>query len=371
MNRTAGGHVDRVMGAIRVLRRAGPPLVRVGAAMAVLAVLVRQVGAAPFRAGLHAVTVPAVAAAVVITAGTTLCSAWRWRVVARALGAGMPMPAAIGAYYRSQFLNSILPGGIVGDVHRAVVHGRRSGDLGRGLRAVAWERGGGQVVQFVLTGAILVALPSPVRGVPLYVTIGAGVVVAGVAVLVARRVSYAGARGDRSESTHDGARAGTSRYVAVVRAVLGDVRHVLLARAAWPRVALASALVTAGHTAVFILAARSAGASVPIRELLPLALLVQAAMVIPLNAGGWGPREGVAAWAFASAGYGAATGVTITTVYAVLALAAVTPGLAVLATESVRRIRPRKAGNPGSGQTPALPRGAAHPQREPGFVRAR
>lgn len=332
MNRTSGGHVDQDMAPLLVLRRIAPPLLRLGGAAAVLLVLVRRVGAAPFRDGLQAVTLPAVGAAVVITAGTTLCSAWRWRVVARALGAGIPTPAAVGAYYRSQFLNSVLPGGIVGDVHRAVVHGRRAGDLGRGLRAVAWERGGGQVVQFALTGVVLVALPSPVWAVPLIVAAGAGVAVAGlagVAVLAERRVSPEG----------------TSRFAALTRTVLGDVRHVLLARAVWPRVVIASVLVAAGHTAVFVLAARAAGAAVPVRELLPLALLVQAAMVIPLNAGGWGPREGVAAWAFASAGYGAATGVTITTVYGVLALAAVAPGLGVLVRDTARG-RSRTAGRP-------------------------
>ena len=100
-------------------------------------------------AGLRAVTWPAVVAAVTLTALTTVCSAWRWRVVARALGVGIGLPAAIGAYYRSLFLNSVLIGGALGDVHRAVTHGRRSGDVAGGLRAVAWERLCGQVIQAV------------------------------------------------------------------------------------------------------------------------------------------------------------------------------------------------------------------------------
>src|SRR3712207_8944547 len=39
----------------------------------------------------------------------------------------------------------------------------RSRDVGRGLRAVAWERSAGQVVQAVLTVAVLLVAPSPVR----------------------------------------------------------------------------------------------------------------------------------------------------------------------------------------------------------------
>ena len=47
---------------------------------------------------------------------------------------------AIAAYYGSQFLNSTLPGGVLGDVDRAVRHGRTVEDVGRGARAVAGER---------------------------------------------------------------------------------------------------------------------------------------------------------------------------------------------------------------------------------------
>jgi hypothetical protein len=47
-----------------------------------------------------------------------------------------PLGTAIAAYYRSQFLSGALPGGVLGDVHRGVRHGRDAGDLGRGLPAV-------------------------------------------------------------------------------------------------------------------------------------------------------------------------------------------------------------------------------------------
>jgi uncharacterized membrane protein YbhN (UPF0104 family) len=301
------------------IRRAGPALLRLAGAATVLLVLGDRVGAAPFQDGLRAVTLPGVAAAVAITAATTVCSAWRWRVVARALGADLPMRAAVGAYYRSQFLNSVLPGGIVGDVHRAVAHGRQSGDLGRGLRAVAWERSSGQVVQAVLTGAVLLALPSPVRPVLPVVLAGAvGVLVC--ACLVARTA----------------ARRGASRLAAAARTVIGDVRHGLLARRVWPKLALSSALVVVGHTAVFLIAARTAGVTAPTGDLVALAMLVQTAMVIPLSVGGWGPREGVAAWAFAAAGLGAGAGVTATTVFGVFSLVAIAPGLVVLLAGAVR-----------------------------------
>ena len=113
-----------------------------------------------------------------------MCSAWRWRAVARALGVDIGLPGAACAYYRSLFLNSVLVGGVLGDVHRAVTHGRRAGDVVRGLRAVGWERLWGQVIQAVVTVVVLLTLPSPVRPALAYVL--AGVVgVAGCAALAA------------------------------------------------------------------------------------------------------------------------------------------------------------------------------------------
>src|SRR6185312_15775243 len=128
---------------------------------AVLAVLVWHVGTGPFLDGVRTVDGGALAAAAGIAVLTTACCAWRWMLVARGLGVDLSLPAAVAAYYRSQFLNVTLPGGIVGDVHRGVSHGRDVSDVGRGLRAVAWERSAGQAVQLALTVAVLLALPSP------------------------------------------------------------------------------------------------------------------------------------------------------------------------------------------------------------------
>ena len=304
------------------VRRFGLSLLRLAAGVTVLWFLVRQVGAAPFKDALRAVTWQAVVAAVTLTALTTVCSAWRWRVVARALGVDIGLPGAVCAYYRSLFLNSVLFGGVLGDVHRAVTHGRRAGDVVRGVRAVAWERLCGQVIQAVVTAVVLLTLPSPVRPALPYVLAGvAGV--AGCAALVVRGA----------------ARRRRSRLARAARAVSDDLRRGLLARDVWPRLTLASVLVVAGHTATFVIAARVAGCNAPLGELVALLMVVQTAVVIPVSIGGWGLREGAAAWAFSAAGLGAATGVTVTTLYAVLMLAAVAPGAGLLLDDAVRRRR--------------------------------
>jgi uncharacterized membrane protein YbhN (UPF0104 family) len=294
---------------------------RYAGSAAIFAVLVWRVGASPFLDGIHKVDAGALAAAVALAALTTVCCAWRWKIVARGLGVHLPLPAAVAAYYRSQFLNVALPGGVVGDVHRGVSHGRDVSDVPLALRAVAWERFAGQVVQAILTVAVLLVLPSPVRSYMPLVTV-ALVVAACCAALVVRL-----RRGG-----------GHSTWARIGSALAGDVRDILLARRAWVGIALASALVVLGHAVTFLIAARTAGIDASPSQVLPLALLVMLIMVVP-SVGGWGPREGGSAWAFSAVGLGAGSGVTTAVVYGVMVFVACLPGAAVLVVSWVRRIR--------------------------------
>ena len=308
---------------------------------AVLAVLVWRLGTGPFLDGVRSIDGWSLAAAAGIAVLTTVCCAWRWSLVARGLGVGVPLTAAVAAYYRSQFLNSTLPGGVLGDVHRAVRHGRDAGDLGRGLRAVAWERTAGQLVQIGLAVVVLLVLPSPVRSsMPLVAAVVAVVLAAGV--LAGVLLTWALPRG------------GPSRWARTLRAAVGDIRQGLLARRAWPGILLASTVVVAGHLATFLIAARTAGSTASPVQLVPLALLVLLAMGIPLNVGGWGPREGVAAWAFGLAGLGAAQGVATAVVYGVLALVASLPGAVLLVAGWLRReVRAQGPADPPRSPVPA------------------
>jgi len=290
-----------------VRRWAGPAV-----AVALLAVVIWRLGTGPFLAGLEAVDGRALLAAAAIFFLTTVCSAWRWTIVSRGLGLRLSLPAAVAAYYRAVFLNLVLPAGVAGDVHRGVSHGREAHDVGRGLRAVGWERGAGQVVQVVLTIAVLLVLPSPLRASMPFVAVAAAVVVLGVVLVGRVRVN-----------------GGRSRLTRVRDAVAADVRNGVLRRNALPAVVLASALVLVGHTATFFVAARTAGVNAPLSRLLPLALVAMLAMVLP-SIGGWGPREGATAWAFAAAGLGADRGAATAVAYGVLVLAASLPGALVL-----------------------------------------
>jgi uncharacterized membrane protein YbhN (UPF0104 family) len=289
------------------------------AAAATLTVVVWRVGFGPFLDGVREVDGAALAAGAVIGLLTTVCCAWRWTIVARGLGLRLSFCAAVAAYYRSVFLNLTLPGGVAGDVHRGVSHGRDVRDVGLALRAVAWERTAGQVVQAVATVAVLVALPSPVRpSIPLVIV---GFVATAIAVVLVSRARPG---------------EGRSRWARARRALARDVRDALLARRAWPAIALASALVVIGHATTFVIAARTAGTEAPLSQLLPLAMLAMLAMVLP-SVAGWGPREGATAWAFAAAGLGAALGVATAVVYGAMVLVASLPGALLLVAAWVPR----------------------------------
>ncbi|WP_203710856.1 lysylphosphatidylglycerol synthase transmembrane domain-containing protein [Asanoa siamensis] len=273
--------------------------VRLAAGVGVLAVLVWRLGSGPFLDGLRGVDATAIALAFGIGVLTTVACAYRWALVARGLGVAIPLREAVGAYYRAQFLNTTLPGGVVGDVHRAVRHGKDIGDVALGVRAVVVERTAGFVITIVLSVVTLAVFPSPVRAhMPL--AVGALAVGALLVWLVKGRM-----------------------HRLLGRTGISDARTGL-------GVLLTTAVVLAGHLITFLVAARTAGATAPLHLLAPLTLLALLAMALPCNIAGWGPREGVAAWAFGAAGLTSGQGVATAVVFGVLALVASLPGAVVL-----------------------------------------
>ena len=239
---------------------------------------------------------------------TTVCSAWRWCLVARSLGMRLALPTAVADCYQALFLNAVLPAGILGDVHRAVGHGRRAGDVGRGVRAVVLERLVGLVVLVVVAVAVLLAQPALLVVVGGLVP-GAGWWVAAALLLAVPALGWV-------------LRARLRPATADLRAVLGA--------GTWPGVVVLSVVALAGYLATFVVAARAVGASAPVAELLPLLVLALLVMALPLNVGGWGPREVVATVGFGAAGLGAAQGFAAAVGYGVLCMVACLPGGAVL-----------------------------------------
>lgn len=306
------------------------PWLRLLTGVAILAVLVWRLGTGAFLDGLRVVNGPAVLAALGIGLLTTVVSALRWCVVARRLGLELSVGTAVADYYRALFLNCVLPMGVLGDVHRAVGHGRSNGDVGRGVRAVVLERTGGQIVLFAL--CVVVLLVAPTAAIGHLATGGAVVVVLAVVGVLVAAVAAAIHWGNP-----------TSRWRRALDTAVTDARAGLLARDTWPSVVVLSAVVLAGHITLFLVAARTAGSTAPIGQLLPLIVLALLASGLPVNIGGWGPRESAAALAFGAAGLGAAQGLTVAVVYGVLTLVTSLPGAVVLVVRYVGWLR---AGRP-------------------------
>jgi uncharacterized membrane protein YbhN (UPF0104 family) len=299
----------------------------------VLAVVVWRLGAAPFVEALGAVDARWLVVAVAITVVTTVACAWRWRLVAAAFGVAVPLAGGVAAYYRSQFLNATLPGGVLGDVHRAVRHGQDLGDVRLGLRAVAWERSLGQLVQGVLTVLVLLLVPFPARAVVLGVA--GAVLVVGLGLWLLH-----------------GTGTGRSRAATLGSALGEDLRRITAVRRGVLGIVLASTVATWGYAAMFVVAAHASGVPFSVARLLPVALVVLLVSAVPTNIAGWGPREGGAAWAFGSVGLGAEQGVTTAVVYGVMALVATLPGAAVLVAVRRRGLPPDARDDAAAGYGP-------------------
>ncbi|MGR6967702.1 lysylphosphatidylglycerol synthase transmembrane domain-containing protein [Geodermatophilus sp. URMC 61] len=350
------------------------PWLRALAGLGILVALLVRLGDGTVLDGLRSIDTGTVLAALGIGLATTVLSAWRWRLVARGLGLPLGLGEAVAHCYRAVFLNSVLPAGVLGDVDRAVLHGRRAGDLGRAVRAVALERCAGLVISVVVGVAALLTRPELLADAVGSVVPGAAATI-GVVAVVAVLGTWA------VRAPHP------SRLRATLRTAGADARAGLLTTGTWPGVVLLSVAALAGYLTLFVVAARAAGSRAALGELLPLLVLALLAMALPVSLGGWGPREAVAAGAFAAGGLGAAQGLTAALVYGVLSLVACLPGGAVLLLwrpgrrsqlpDRDQRPWPR-GGAPGSTRQPALrarrggqggrgartgPRGAADPVR--------
>ena len=324
----AAPHSPKAIPAPRRMPNLGT-VIRLVVGLGLPVLLVVRLGAGGVVEALAGISGPVVAAALLLGALTTVAGAARWCVVARGVGLSLPLGEATADAYRATLLNSLLPAGVLGDVHRAVRH-HRPGD-GRGARAVVIERVAGQVVVVAVGAAVLFAQPAVVHAV---VGPGLGFVAAGVVLLVAGVVGW----------LWTARRAARWRLGLV--AAMRDVREGLGRWRTAPAVVLLSLVALAGLLALFVVAARTAGVTAPLGQLLPLVTVALLAMSVPLTVGGWGPREAVAAVAFAAVGLDPGQGLATAVVYGVLALISCAPGALVLLADAARRPNARRMAAP-------------------------
>lgn len=264
------------------------PVARIVVPVLLLALLVQRLGGAAFLPALDVLSPLPLLAALVLGGLAVAAQAARWRLVMAGLGPSIGARHALLECYRSSALNTVLPGGIAGDVLRAW---RQRGAASKGWRSgavsVAAERIAGLCVLMVAVSGVLL-----VQGQPAYA--GGAVAVAVMAWVVTRRPLSRLTRRDQG-------------------AVWG-----------WSVVALAALL------ALTVVVAAAVGLPEGPGVVATLGLVVLAGMSLPLSLGGWGPREAAGALAALLVGAPAATGVAVAAGYGLLATISVLPGFVAL-----------------------------------------
>lgn len=231
----------------------------------------------------------------------TFLMARRWQIVANGFAIRIPYRVALREYYIAQMVNLVLPGGVAGDIARAL-RVRHAGDLLRAGQSVAADRLIGQMVTFAILGmALATALLLP-GGIAWPAATWLG----GVALIVVCAAAFA-------LSWRHGA---TARF-------LRRVLHLLVA----PRVLALSLLITALLSVSLYACARATGTIIPPSGWFTIIPLILSAMLVPLSVGGWGWREGAAAALFPLIGATADAGIATGIAYGAMMMIAAMPGL--------------------------------------------
>ena len=231
----------------------------------------------------------------------TFLMAKRWQIIAKGLNVEISYPRAVSEYYIAQLINLMLPGGVVGDIGRAV-RVRNAGDLTRAAQSVAVDRIVGQAVMFAVLGAgLAVALVVP-GGIAwpqmAWFGVAGAILVAMCAVVVSRQQGT------------------TGRFVSFVLSLLKNLRLLIL-----------GLVVTALLIFSLYACARATGTVVPPSGWVTLIPLILSAMLIPLSIGGWGWREGAAAGLFPLIGASPSAGIAAGIAYGAMMMISAVPGL--------------------------------------------
>lgn len=250
--------------------------------------------------------------ALFVSVAQTALSAWRWRFTAGLLGLQLSPSRALTEYFLAAFVNQVLPGGVLGDAWRAQRHARRSGQTGIAWRSVVLERASGQFVVVGLAAAVLVGF-GPRAGLgwgALVLAAGAAMTTGGVLWVVVRSID---------------------RWPTWIRQFPADARQALLRPDVWPAQLLSSLLIVLSYLLVFAAGAKGLGVTLPLWQLMVMALPVLLAMLIPVSVAGWGVREGAAGLVWMALGLAPEQGVAASLAYGALVLVSSLPGALVLA----------------------------------------
>jgi uncharacterized membrane protein YbhN (UPF0104 family) len=240
----------------------------------------------------------------------------RWQVVAGEVDLDISYSRAVAEYYIAQLVNLVLPGGVVGDVARAV-RVRHAGDLTRAAQSVAADRIFGQAVMFAALGCgLFIALLVP-GGVAWPAITWVGIVL-GISVI---GVVFVLSRGDGA----------TARFLGLILRLFQNAQLLVL-----------SLIITVLLIFGLYSCARATGTNITPQGWFTLIPLVLSAMLIPLSIGGWGWREGAAAALFPMIGASPSAGIAMGIAYGGMMMIAALPGLYFVMRASLSPSLPSK-----------------------------
>ncbi|CAN5441764.1 lysylphosphatidylglycerol synthase transmembrane domain-containing protein [soil metagenome] len=257
---------------------------RAGAAVVMLAVLLREVHWSSLVPDPVATTPLWLAGALVVTLAGIVLATLRWRQVLAALGRPAPTHTLLAHELAGLFVGNFLPSTIGGDVLRVTRLSASNGNRPDSFASVVLERLSGWLVLPVLTLAAMAVNPGLLRlgrATVVALVLSGGTLLLLVAVLAAAASPRLGGRLV--------AREGWSRFVGAVHLGLERFRR-------RPRAAASVLLVGVAYQLAVVLAAflaaHALGIAVSPTAALAFMPAVAIAQVLPISLGGLGVREG-------------------------------------------------------------------------------
>jgi len=247
-----------------------------------------------------------------------LALAGRWSFTARRLDLDIPFRVAVAEYYASTFINKVLPGGVLGDVGRAVRGGQRNPDArGAAARSVVLDRLSGQAALWIVVVCGLLIWGAS-EGRRLASIVAGVVLLAGLAaVLITRIPGFADSKLGRGWAQ-----------------VVSEARRSFVDRGAW-LVQLALSLISvAVLVAIYAACVEAVGVPVRLGQLLLIAPILLAVSSLPVSVGGWGVREAASAALFQMVGLDPAAGVAASAAFGAVNFVGSLPGIPVLLLRS-------------------------------------
>lgn len=286
-------------------------ILRVVGTLGLLAVVAWWVDVDAVLQTLMAADVAPLGFALLVSVPLALLLAARWCFTAQRMGIDLPLRVAAREYYVSMLINRVVPGGVVGDVGRAVHSGRRNPQArGAAARSVVLERVSGQVSLWlvVLVGLVVWGAQSGVRVA--LIVLAAAFTAAILVVLFVRIPAIARGRIGKWWSIG-----------------IAEAREAFVHRGAWITQLGLSLLSVAVLVVMYAACVEAVGATLRLSQLIFIAPTLLALTTLPLSVGGWGVREVASAVLFEVAGLDPSAGVAASAAFGAVNLVAALPGV--------------------------------------------